>query len=96
MMRNAFVREEGDTLILAQGIPPAWLAAGEALRFGPAPTAFGAVSVTVEPEPGQAAIVRWEADWRQPPAAIEARLPGHAARTCAPGDAAVRLTREIP
>ncbi|MEW6039225.1 MAG: hypothetical protein AB1648_13385 [Pseudomonadota bacterium] len=92
MMRNAFVREEGDTLVLASGIPPAWLATGETLHFGPAPTVFGPVSVTVEPEPGQAATVRWEGDWRKPPAAIEVRLPGCAAMSCAPGDAAARLT----
>jgi hypothetical protein len=96
MIRNAFVREEGDTLVLASGIRPAWLAAGETLRFGPAPTVFGTVSVTVEPEPGQAATVRWEGVWRQPPAAIEVRLPGHAAMTCAPGDAAARLARVSP
>ncbi|PPD22280.1 MAG: hypothetical protein CTY22_03280 [Methylomonas sp.] len=96
MMRNGFVREEGDTLILASGIPPAWLTAGRPLRFGPAPTAFGPVSVTVEPEPGQAATVRWQADWRKPPTAIEVQLPGYAAQTRTAGDAAVRLTREIP
>lgn len=49
MMRNAFLREEGDALVIGSGLLPEWLSAGETLSFGPAPTAFGTVSVEVSP-----------------------------------------------
>jgi hypothetical protein len=45
MLRNCFVREEGDRLVLASGIPPEWSAAGEPMEFGPTPTPLGTVSV---------------------------------------------------
>jgi hypothetical protein len=99
MIRNCFVREEGDALILAAGIPPAWLEPGETLSFGPAPTTFGTVSVIIQPEPGPgppAATVRWEGVWRREPSCIEVRLPGFAARACNPKDAAARLARATP
>jgi hypothetical protein len=52
MMRNGFVREEKGRLILASGIPRRWLAEaarrGEALRFGPAPTPYGEITVKIE------------------------------------------------
>jgi hypothetical protein len=71
MVRNCFVREEGDRLLIGAGIPPRWLAPGGRLRFGPAPTTFGTVSIDIEPAAGDLGVVRWEADWRRPPAAIE-------------------------
>ncbi|MFP3874680.1 MAG: hypothetical protein ACLFV1_09525, partial [Thiohalophilus sp.] len=37
MIRNCFVREEADRLILCAGIPARWLDQAEPIRFGPAP-----------------------------------------------------------
>lgn len=49
MMRNAFMVEEGDTLVLGLGLLPEWLDACEPLTFGPAPSLFGTISVSVTP-----------------------------------------------
>ncbi|HKK23399.1 MAG TPA: hypothetical protein VJ947_06895, partial [Pseudohaliea sp.] len=80
MLRNCFLREEGDTLVLASGIPERWLAAGEPLSFGPAPTSFGRVTVRVLPEAGGRFRVRWEAHWHDQAPALRVALPGY--RSC--------------
>jgi hypothetical protein len=77
MIRNCFVREEptGDGLILCSGVPPAWLARGERISFGAAPTAWGDISVALEPH-REGIEVSWSARWRdRPPVAVVA-LPG--------------------
>ncbi|MEX2578762.1 MAG: hypothetical protein WD342_06865 [Verrucomicrobiales bacterium] len=48
MVRNCFVREEADAVVVGSGILPEWLEDGKRLRFGPTLTAWGAVEVTVE------------------------------------------------
>ncbi|RRQ22762.1 hypothetical protein [Thiohalobacter thiocyanaticus] len=76
MLRNAFVREEGETLILAGGVPGRWLEQDRPIRFGPAPTRFGRVSVQITPQ-GQAQVqLEWQAEWHTEPPPIEVRLPG--------------------
>ncbi len=76
MIRNMFVREESDRLILGSGIPDAWLARGETMSFGPTPTVYGPVSVRIEWRQEGTAEVHWEAHWRKLPPAIEIRLGG--------------------
>jgi len=49
MMRNCFIREEGQRLILASGVLPEWLNSHQVLAFGPVPTQFGLISVTITP-----------------------------------------------
>ncbi len=49
MMRNLFIREEGDTLILGSGIFPEWLEQGVPLSFGPTLVPGGAAAVTFIP-----------------------------------------------
>jgi hypothetical protein len=63
MVRNCFVREEGERMILCSGIPPHWLEAAETIRFGPTSTAFG--PITVQVNPGKNNEVSWAADWRE-------------------------------
>lgn len=75
-IRNSFLQEEGNRLILASGIFPAWLQTSVPMSFGPAPTAFGDVSVSVIPKE-QCIEVRWQGTWRHEPPAIELRLPGY-------------------
>ncbi|AOY86910.1 hypothetical protein BKP64_01240 [Marinobacter salinus] len=75
MVRNCFVREEGDRLILCAGIPPRWLEQDKPIRFGPAPTTFGAISITIQPCRGSAPHVTWEGDWHTDEPVIEVRLP---------------------
>src|SRR5690606_18527259 len=47
LIRNMFVREEGDGLILASGVPPAWRKPGATASFGPTPTPWGPVQITI-------------------------------------------------
>lgn len=75
MMRNCFVREEGDQLILCGGIPERWLTGTCHASFGPAPTDFGNVSVRISSRASGEVHVSWEATWRRTPR-IDVRLPG--------------------
>jgi hypothetical protein len=80
MIRHCFVREEGEALILGAGVPERWLQSGQPIRFGPAPTAFGPVSIRIEPPPeeGRSLQITWRGDWHgSGPPAIEIRLPGY-------------------
>ena len=83
MIRNCFLREEGERLILASGIPNEWLEQAAPLSFGPAPTPWGDVTVTIEPSREQV-NVRWQGVWRAAAPPVEVWLPGHP-RTIAPG-----------
>ncbi len=77
MIRNSFLFEEGDRLILCAGLPRHWLQAGEPLAIHQAPTHFGIVSVTVQPT-SRGTTVSWNAAWRGTPPQIEVRLAGQA------------------
>lgn len=80
MIRHCFVREEGEGLILGAGVPERWLKSSQPIRFGPAPTAFGPVSITIEPpaEEGRPLRMTWQGDWHEPRSpAVEIRLPGY-------------------
>jgi hypothetical protein len=92
MMRNLFVRERGDRLLLGSGVSPAWLEAGGPLRLGPTPTPWGPVTVEIAPEAG-AARVRWEARWRDQPPPVEVALAGHEPRDAEGALGAVTVRR---
>lgn len=77
MIRNCFVREEGDRLILCAGVPQRWLDQDKPIRFGPAPTSFGTLSLSIMPASGRAPRVEWRGEWHREPPEIEIRLPGH-------------------
>jgi hypothetical protein len=76
MLRNMFLREEGNRLLLCQGIPDAWLLPGVVSRIGPAPTEFGTVTVEIVAT-DHAVRITWEADWHQAAPHIEVHLPGY-------------------
>lgn len=48
MIRNLFVREEKDSLVLCSGIPAEWYLEGKEMSFGPTLTAFGRITVHIE------------------------------------------------
>lgn len=76
MIRNCLIREEGAArLILGSGIPAEWLAAAGTIRFGPAPTTAGPVTLEIESRPGWAKV-RWEGRWHGTEPLVEIRLPG--------------------
>jgi hypothetical protein len=84
ILRALFVREEDQALVLGAGIPEAWLHQGGTLSFGPTPTPWGPVTVTITTE-GAAPTVQMQGQWRGEPPTIEARLPGRPA-TAVPDD----------
>ncbi len=95
MMRSLFVREEGDGLVLASGIPDEWLASGEPMELGPAPTPFGPVSVEVVPQ-GDEVRVSWRAEWRGEPPRVEVALRGRVPVVAEAGQDSVAVRRESP
>ncbi len=98
MIRNCFLREEGDALIVGGGVFPAWLAGDEALSFGPAPTAFGTVSIAIEPEKtasSEAAKVSWQGIWHRQAPRIEICLPGFVPFQVPPGETSARVVKAI-
>lgn len=69
MIRNCFVREEADRLILCSGLPNRWLETSETIRFGPTSTPYGPITVYVNPQ--EQTEVSWTADWRDTAPQIE-------------------------
>ena len=93
IMRNCFVREEGNRLILASGIPVCWLQQGKSLSLGPTPTPYGVISVSIQPGP-EKVLVTWQAAWRggrEP--ILEVRLPGYQPVTARQGETAIEIKR---
>jgi hypothetical protein len=94
MVRNCFVREEGDRLILCAGIGERWLQEGSPVRFGPAPTYFGPVSITLNPLSNTSIEIVLQTAWHDQEPAIDVRLPGHKPVTLERNATNVILTRE--
>jgi len=79
MIRNLFVREEKETLILGSGIFPEWLKPGRTIGFGPTPTPYGAVSLQLNAD-GECLHLNLDIDWQKqggPPEAIIIAVPGY-------------------
>lgn len=76
MIRNLFVREEGDRLILGAGLFPRWLKQREPLSFGPTLTPFGPVTVLIKPHSANAFEITLDATWRKQPPTVEVQVPG--------------------
>jgi hypothetical protein len=92
VIRNAFIREEGARLVLCSGVLPAWRET-ERVHFGPTPTRFGSVSLTLE-QTHEGTTVEWSVDWRERPSHIEVALPGVQPIQVDAGSTVVRLTPE--
>ncbi len=93
MIRNMFVREEGERLVLASGVLPGWLETEGPISLGPAPTSFGAVRVEILRR-GRRAEVQWSGSWRGAPPRVEVRLPGFTAVDVPAGQGSVLLEPE--
>ena len=90
MVRNCFVREEDDGLILASGIRPVWIEGDGPLSFGPAPTSWGTISLSIE-RARDKIVVSWDGAWHRAAPPIEVRLPGRAAVVVEEGRNAVEV-----
>jgi len=93
MVRNCFVREEGERLILGAGIAPRWLVPGSPLTFGPAPTTFGPLTLTIETESQHRVQVSWQGNWHATAPVIEVRLPGFAPVIAQPVESSINIER---
>ncbi|WP_213995144.1 hypothetical protein [Arsukibacterium sp.] len=92
MIRNCFVREEGDHLVLAAGVPQRWLGQDNVVRFGPAPTRFGAISLQISRQQDEQPVLEWQANWHKPEGPqLEISLPGY--RTITTAAAATGIVR---
>ncbi|MDP2140470.1 MAG: hypothetical protein Q8L20_06625 [Gammaproteobacteria bacterium] len=93
MIRNCFVREEDDLLILCAGVPERWLDGTCQTSFGPAPTEFGCVSIRITSHPSGEVQVFWEAEWRKTPR-MEVRMAGFKRVSVPAYSSSVTLVRE--
>jgi hypothetical protein len=98
MIRHCFVREETGALVVGAGIPFRWLESGDAVRFGPAPTSFGSLTLTlVYDSTADQVTIDWRgAHWHGAPPAIDIRLPGFTAVSPQAGSETAVTRRERP
>jgi hypothetical protein len=75
MVRNMFVREEEDSLIVGSGLFSEWFEADHELRFGPTLTPWGPVTIRVE-RPASEPTVRVDAHWHRELPKILIQIPG--------------------
>ncbi|MBD3426427.1 MAG: hypothetical protein GF409_04255 [Candidatus Omnitrophica bacterium] len=90
MVRNCFITEEKDKLVLCSGIRDEWLAEGNRLFFGPAPTPFGDCSIEIACFGGKISV-GLDADWRGKRPEVEVRLPGRPAVHMGEGSDTVQI-----
>ena len=75
MIRNMFIREEGDRLILGSGLLAEWFHAKEDLFFGPTLTPWGPVTVRISHSAIEPSL-SIDATWRGVPPTIDVEIPG--------------------
>jgi hypothetical protein len=90
MIRNCFVREEENRLILCSGIPQIWLDKNQTISFGPAPTSFGNIRISIKPQ-GKDILVQWQGTWFRQEPPIDLQLPGFKGVRISPGTNSLEL-----
>ncbi len=93
MIRNCFVREENDCLILCSGVPQVWLDKKQTITYGPAPTSFGTIHISVKPQE-QSVLIEWQGQWFGKEPLIEIFLPGYKKTRIAPATNSIELKVE--
>lgn len=94
MMRNMFVREEGNTLVLVSGILPDGCKPGNRLSLGPAPTPWGTISISIEAS-GDSIFISWKGNWHSGVPIIEVRLPGYPVLPVSASETSVKIPRQV-
>jgi hypothetical protein len=79
-IRNMFVREEGDSLVVGSGIPAQWHEQDRAISYGPTPTAWGKLRISIEFSVYEARL-SWQATWHHNPSVVEVCIPGYQKQT---------------
>jgi hypothetical protein len=91
MLRNLFVREEGDTLVIGSGIRPEWLASPGSLERTLTP--HGEVSVEFKPCGEGEATLTVRGAWRFTAPRLNVRVPGFSANPIS--EQSFRLVRHV-
>lgn len=91
MVKNCFVREEEDDLIIGSGIPAEWYQ-GEGCECGPLHNRFGSITVAARERTSEIEV-SWSARWRRQPARIIVQLPGYEAVVVADGQTSLRVPK---
>jgi len=80
MLRNCFVREESDRLVIGSGVMLRWIPDNAPATFGPTLTPWGSVDVSLTREAtGLRVTVRGQ--WRKSPPLLDVRVSGFASET---------------
>jgi hypothetical protein len=74
LLRNMLVHEEGNDLVIAQGIPSAWIEPSKSVRIEDAPTMFGPMSCRIESEDAKSVSITLDPPTRTTPSAIRIHL----------------------
>jgi hypothetical protein len=76
LIRNMFIMEEKNTLIIGRGILPDWIERKKHMAYGPTPTPFGPVSVEIDCRHENPAV-KLSASWyEQEPDTVLVSFPG--------------------
>jgi hypothetical protein len=76
MMRHLFIREEGNTLVIGEGIFPEWIKQGTRLSFGPTLVPGGRLKVSLSGPPDQPAL-SLESKFHGSPLPCRIAVPGY-------------------
>ncbi|MEO7099507.1 MAG: hypothetical protein ABI162_09115 [Luteolibacter sp.] len=88
MIRNCFVREEAEGLVIGSGILPEWLCAGGEIAFGPTLTRWGKVTVRFD-----GSVIDIEADFVGAAPAIKIAVPGFQCVEAKAGETQIHLQK---
>ena len=75
LLRNMFVREDGDDLHLLSVLSPDWIGAGKPISAARVPTDFGIVSLTLDQPDDASATLHITSSWVDAPKQIILHLP---------------------
>ena len=75
LLRNMFVREDGNDLHLLSVLSPDWIGAGKSLSATRVPTEFGTVGVTLDQPSDTSATLHIDSNWTEAPRRIVLHLP---------------------
>ena len=92
MMRNCFVREEGDRLLVGSGLFSEWFESDDELRYGPTLTPWGAVTVRIARPHSEPTLTVYGV-WRGKAPRIDVAVPEFVTTTVSAGESKVRLRR---
>ena len=95
MVRNLFVREEKDKIVIGAGIFPEWLQSGVRIGFGPTLTPFGSIRVIIDNDSNMPAL-HLDTVWIGEPAPVVTQIPGYKEQTISDFNCTYRLRKIAP